>query len=291
MSLAAAHDVFLRACWLDVAVRKPGNVSVHSAGHRMVAEQFVASARAAAPALCAHGACVGARIEAAMQATWAAVGCNTNLGILLLCAPLAAAAERAGARTSADALRAALQDVLAALDLDDARAAYRAIARANPGGLGKAPTQDVRDEPTLGLREAMQLAAPRDRIAAQYAHGFTDLFEIGLPCGPSGFALSEVQVGAPAGPPVAQAVQRVFLGFLASGPDSHIVRKHGEALAHTVMSAAQGWQAHAAPDRDTDFARWDEQLKSQSINPGTSADLTVATLFLGGLLASAWHGS
>lgn len=226
-----------------------------------------------------------------MQATWAAVGCNTNLGILLLCAPLAAAAERAGARTSADALRAALQDVLAALDLDDARAAYRAIARANPGGLGKAPTQDVRDEPTLGLREAMQLAAPRDRIAAQYAHGFTDLFEIGLPCGPSGFALSEVQVGAPAGPPVAQAVQRVFLGFLASGPDSHIVRKHGEALAHTVMSAAQGWQAHAAPDRDTDFARWDEQLKSQSINPGTSADLTVATLFLGGLLASAWHGS
>ncbi len=291
MSATSAADVFLRACWLDVAVRKPGNVSVHSAGHRMVAEQFVASARAAAPALCEPGAPVGARIEAAMQATWSAVGCNTNLGILLLCAPLAAAAERAGAQASASAMRSALQDVLAALDLDDARAAYRAIARANPGGLGAAPEQDVRDEPSLGLREAMRLAASRDRIAAQYANGFADLFDLGLPRWPSGFALSDVEPGDAASPPATGAVQRVFLGYLASGPDSHIVRKHGEAVAHIVMSAAQGWQAHAAPDRDAVFARWDERLKAQAINPGTSADLTVATLFLGGLLAFPWHGS
>ena len=188
-------------------------------------------------------------------------------------------------------MRAALQDVLAALDLDDARAAYRAIARANPGGLGDAPEQDVHDEPTLGLREAMQLAATRDRIASQYARGFADLFELGLAQWPSGFALSSVVTGMPAGPMATQAVQRVFLGYLASGRDSHIVRKHGESLAHIVMSAAQGWQAVAVPDREAGFARWDEQLKAQAINPGTSADLTVATLFLGGLLASAWHGS
>ena len=101
----------------------------------MHAEQFVASARAAAGPLFERGAGVGQRIEAAMEATWRAAGCNTNLGILLLCAPIAAAVEREGACASVAALRSAIESVLAALDLDDARAAYRAIAQANPGGL------------------------------------------------------------------------------------------------------------------------------------------------------------
>ncbi len=291
MSRASIADCFLRACWLDVAVRKPGNVSIHSAGHRMLAEQFLASARAAVVPLCEPGARVGERIEAAMAATWRAVGCNTNLGILLLCAPLAAAAEREGARASVAALRAALQGVLDSLDVDDARAAYRAIAQANPGGLGDAPEQDVHDEPTLTLRDAMALAATRDRIAAQYAGGFSDLFDVGLATLPPGFALRNTAIDAAPDEATNMAVQRVFLAYLAAFPDSHIVRKHGEAVAQTVMSAAQGWTAHAAPARDQRFARWDEQLKAQGINPGTSADLSVATLFLGGLLASAWHGS
>ena len=289
--MSAAIDGFLRAFWLDVAVRKPGNVSLHSAGHRMVAQQFVESARAAAAPLCRPGARVGARIEAAMDATWRAVGCNTNLGILLLCAPLAAAAERAGARAGMAAMRASLEEVLGELDVDDARAAYRAIAQANPGGLGSAPEQDVHDAPSVGLREAMSLAASRDRIARQYDAGFTDLFEVGLASLPSGFALMTVEPGVPADASATQAVQRVFLAFLASQPDSHIVRKHGEAVAHTVMAAAQAWQAHARPGLEADWVVWDEDLKARSINPGTSADLTVATLFLGGLLASAWHGS
>ena len=100
-----------------------------------------------------------------MAATWAEAGCNTNLGILLLCAPVAAAVEHAGACTSAAALRAAIAEVMRSLDVADARAAYRAIALANPGGLGDAPSQDVHDEPSVGLREAMALAAARDRIA------------------------------------------------------------------------------------------------------------------------------
>ena len=291
MSRASIADRFLPACWLDVAVRKPGNVSIHSAGHRMLAEQFVASARAAVVPLCGPGARVGERIEAAMAATWRAVGCNTNLGILLLCAPLAAAAEREGARASVAALRAALHEVLDALDVDDARAAYRAIAQANPGGLGSAPEQDVHDEPTLTLRDAMALAATRDRIAAQYASGFADLFDLGLATLPPGFALRNTTVDTAPDAATNVAVQHVFLAYLAAFPDSHIVRKHGEAVAQTVMSAAQGWTAHAAPGRDERFARWDEALKAQGINPGTSADLSVATLFVGGLLASAWHGS
>lgn len=289
--MTTARELFLRACWLDVAVRKPGNVSVFSAGHRMQAQQFVASAQAAAEPLLQPLARVGQRIEAAMAATWQAVGCNTNLGILLLCAPLAAAAEEEGACTDAAALQRALRETLVDLDVDDAQGAYRAIARANPGGLGSAPEQDVHDAPTLGLREAMALAADRDRIAWQYTHDFGDLFDIGLARLPRGFALMSAVPGESVDAATARAVQRVFLGYLGGIPDSHIVRKHGEAVAHTVMAAAQRWLAAANPADDPAFAAWDESLKAQGINPGTSADLTVATLFLAGLLGQTWHGT
>ena len=288
--MLSPRDAFLHACWLDVAVRKPGNVSLFSAGHRMHAKQFVASAQAAAVPLFEPGAPVGQRIEAAMDATWRAVGCNTNLGILLLCAPIAAAAERQGACATRSALRSAIEAVLASLDREDASAAYRAIAQANPGGLGNAPDQDVYQEPTLGLREAMALAASRDAIARQYVQAHGDLFDIGLAALSPGVVLSDAAPGKPASDATTAAVQQVFLGFLRCIPDSHIVRKHGEAVAHTVMTAAQDWKGVVEPGKVPAFAAWDESLKAQGINPGTSADLTVATLLLAGLLGPAWHG-
>jgi triphosphoribosyl-dephospho-CoA synthase len=263
-----ARQEFLRACELDVAVRKPGNVSLASPGHGMTAAQFLASAQAAAAPLFAAGARVGQRIEAAVAVSWAAAGCNTNLGIVLLCAPIAAAVERCSPATG---LRHALEAVLAGLNLHDAAAAFRAITLAQPGGLGDAPVEDVRRPPTVGLREAMALAASRDSIARQYANGFADLFEMELPALPPG----DISHGA---------VQRIYLALLGSLPDSHIVRKHGGAVAQTVMSAAQRWQrqaeAGAVLDEQPAFIAWDNALKTAGINPGTTADLTVAALLL-----------
>jgi triphosphoribosyl-dephospho-CoA synthase len=272
---------FLRACALDVAVRKPGNVSTASPGHRMVAQQFLRSAEVTAPALCAPGAPVGQRIEAAMRATWDAVGCNTNLGIVLLCAPLAGAAERWDGATAAS-LHQALGAVLDRLDRDDAAAAFRAIALVQPGGLGRADAQDVHTPPTVTLREAMALAAGRDRIALQYAHGFDELFALGLPAFEQGID--------------ARAVQLCFLQWLRSAPDTHVARKHGAAAAQSVQAMAQRWWdrlLHAeppmpGPEADatsaTAWAEWDESLKQRGLNPGTSADLTVASAFLAALL-------
>ena len=273
---------FLRACELDVAVRKPGNVSLASPGHGMQAAMFIASAQAAAGPLFEAGARVGERIEAAVSATWAVAGCNTNLGILLLCAPIAKAVEmRPDAREPA-ALQAAINAVLADLDVKDAAAAYRAIARANPGGLGSAPSQDVQQPPSVDLRAAMALAAPRDSIARQYRDGFVDLFTLGLPALGGGFLRgSEAAQMA--------AVQRLYLRLLSRFADSHIVRKHGTAVAQIVMTAAQTWADRAeqapTPQADAEFAAWDEALKLSRINPGTTADLTVATLLIAGLLA------
>jgi triphosphoribosyl-dephospho-CoA synthase len=268
-----ARQAFLRACELDVAVRKPGNVSFVSPGHGMTAAQFMASAQAAAAPLFAAGARVGQRIEAAVVASWAAAGCNTNLGIVLLCAPIAAAVERA----PGTGLRHALEAVLADLNRDDAAAAFRAITRAQPGGLGDALAEDVRHPPSVGLREAMALAAGRDSIARQYVNGYADLFEIAVPrLRAAGFT--------------DLAVQRAYLALLVRLPDSHIVRKHGEAVAQTVMSAAQRWhrqaEAGAVLDESPAFIAWDDELKSAGINPGTTADLTVAALLLGSLTES-----
>jgi len=283
MTALTPREAFLRACTLDVAVRKPGNVSLHAAGHGMHAAQFLASASVAADAICQRGATVGQRIEAAVVATRAAVGCNTNLGILLLCAPLACAAESIHVP-----LQQALQQVLAGLTIDDAAAAFRAIAHANPGGLGEAPEQDVRRAPSVTLLQAMALAAERDRIAAQYRDVFAEVFASlqGLPAGFRLPATAGENVLADA--TTTAAVQVLYLRWLGTGFDSHIVRKLGKTVAQNVMSAAQGWQhrsASAVPlDTDPAFAAWDQALKEAGVNPGTSADLTVATLMAAGLL-------
>jgi triphosphoribosyl-dephospho-CoA synthase len=264
----------------------------------MQAGMFLLSAQAAATPLLAPGARVGARIEAAQAASWEVAGCNTNLGILLLCAPLAVAFERCPQDCGWPGLRQAIVAVLGDLDLDDARAAYRAIAAANPGGLGQASAQDVHEPPGIGLRDAMALAADRDSIARQYRDGFDDLLALAEAvldgrCGqglPAGFDAAPGAALDP-DPATVRLVQRLYLTILSRWPDSHIVRKHGEAVAQTVMRSAQPWRLRAksgeALDADSAFAAWDSRLKAEGLNPGTSADLTVAVLMLAGWMAGA----
>ena len=98
---------------------------------------FVTSAEISAPHLAEPGARIGRRVRTAMEATLGAVGQNTNLGILLLCAPLARAAENGGP------LRAALSHALDDLDAADATDVFAAIRAANPGGLGRVERHDV----------------------------------------------------------------------------------------------------------------------------------------------------
>ncbi len=172
------------------------------------------------------------------------------------------------------------------LDREDARAAYRAIAMAHPAGLGTVPAEDVRSEPSLDLRAAMALAADRDSIARQYANGFAELFDIALPLLHPGFPLMAKRDSEVVDAALSARVQRLYIELLSRLPDSHIVRKHGEAVAHIVMRAAQAWRGREAPDADPAFAAWDAQLKADAINPGTSADFTAAALFAAGLLAA-----
>ncbi len=236
----------------------------------MTADDFERSAAAAAGPLTAVGARVGQRILGAVEATFAAVGSNTNLGIVLLCAPLAAAAERAP-----HDLRAALAAVLDGLDREDAALAFRAIVRAAPAGLGHAERHDVFAPATVTLREAMAEAASRDRIALQYVTGFADIFERGQALLAAAYAVS---------PDRRLATLAAYLGFLAAFPDSHILRKHGARSAEQVCRDAAQYAKRIQAARRLDdvlpaVLAWDAALKQAGINPGTSADLTVATLF------------
>jgi triphosphoribosyl-dephospho-CoA synthase len=264
---AAVRD----ACITDVRAFKPGNVSFASPGHGMRAEDFVASADVMAAAVAAPAAGAGERIVRAIQATRAVVPLNTNLGIVLLCAPLAQAAVAASKEPS---LRERLRSVLAGLDVDDADLAYRAIRMAEPGGLGRSERHDVSEAPHVTLREAMGEARGRDRIAYQYVTDYRDIFEIGLPALEHGLARWRSRTWA---------AVHAYLVFLARFADSHIARKHGEEVAASVslqareLSQSLGHSQDPAQEMPA-LEAFDRQLKARSINPGTSADLTVATL-------------
>jgi triphosphoribosyl-dephospho-CoA synthase len=261
---------FVAACRDELDAPKPGNVHVFADGHRMTAADFVRSAEAAAGPLAASGTRVGLRILQAVEAVRAAVGANTNLGIILLCAPLAAAAELEPAD-----LRSAVTKVLSGLDIQDADLAFRAIALAAPGGLGRAEHHDVGAPATVTLADAMAEAAHRDRIAYQFSSNFADIFDRGI---------IWLDASCQRWTDPKWATLAVYLGFLAAFPDAHIVRKYGVAVAEDVRATAVEFerrlQSGQPADLLVDLLAWDGVLKQRAINPGTSADLTVATLFV-----------
>ena len=261
-----------QSCLAELDAPKPGNVHRFAPGHGMEAAHFAAAARAIAPLLIRRDIGVGERMFRAVEASWAATGCNTNLGIILLAAPLVEAAIAAPSRSG---LRTAVATVLDELTLTDTDWAFRAIALASPGGLGEPPAHDVRKPAAIGLVDAMRLAAPHDMIARQYATGFTDVL---------GFGVRRARWAQRRWPntPWAPALA-VYLGFLSRFPDSHVRRKHGDAPLAGVMAAGKRLDAAlkrtAVPDSVIPvMLAQDEIFKAAKINPGTSADLTVASL-------------
>jgi triphosphoribosyl-dephospho-CoA synthase len=267
--IAAAAQL---ACLLEVSAPKPGNVSPERHFHDTRYEDFLASAVAIGPALAAAGARpLGATIRAAVEATARWTRSNTNLGIVLLLAPLA----RAAARTGGD-LRSRLAAVLEETTVADAADAYVAIRRARPGGLGEASAEDVSAAPTVTLREAMALAAERDAVAREYTTRFALTFEVGAP------ALADARRR---GLTWTDATVEAFLALLAATPDTHVARKLGRAEAERLSGRAREIVAAGgttSAEGRSALAALDAALRDprNTRNPGTTADLTCAALFV-----------
>jgi triphosphoribosyl-dephospho-CoA synthase len=277
--LRAAYE---DACRGEIEALKPGNVHIFADGHSMSAELFLTSAEVSSIPLTDASLPVGRRILEAVRATRLAVGVNTNLGIILLCAPLICAAEMAGGDLSEK-----LGEVLDGMGIDDTAAVFEAIVLASPGGLGSADTHDVREKPKAPLMEAMREAAARDRIARQYVTRYADVFGIGLPALEAAIARGESGMW-----PTVFA----YMAFLAGFPDSHVTRIHGADVASRVQedAAAVRTSLDAAGSEDARISLlmdFDRRLKERALNPGTSADLTVATLLVHGLRFNLHKGS
>lgn len=260
------------ACLLEVSAPKPGNISPERHFHDTRYEDFLASAVAIGPALAGAGEHpLGITIRRAVEATLHWTRSNTNLGIVLLLAPLARAALR-----KESSLRERLHRVLAETTVTDAGEVYAAIRRARPGGLGEAETEDVAGAPTVSLREAMALAAERDAIAREYVTDFALTFEIGV---------SAVLAARREGLTWSDTVVETYLALLDAVPDTHIARKLGTAEAGAISLRAREVRA-AGGTRSLQGRRalevLDAELRDERNrrNPGTTADLTCAALFV-----------
>jgi len=262
------------ACVLEASAEKPGNITPRHDFADTSYEDMLRSAIAIGPALGRAGERgVGDTVLAAVRATRRVAGSNTNLGIALLLAPLA----RAALAGDGPPLRGRVEAVLGGLTLDDASAAYAAIREAGAGGLDEPVEHDVRDAPTVALREAMALAAGRDSVASEYATGFAITFDIGLPA--LRRALAEGLGPRP-------ATVEAFLELLAAVPDTLIARKRGADAARRVSEgAAEVLAAGSVRDAAGRAAleTFDAALRDDgnALNPGTTADLVTAVLFVG----------
>jgi triphosphoribosyl-dephospho-CoA synthase len=279
------------ACVLEATAPKPGNVSPGRPFADMRYEDFLLSAQAIARPLEGAGRRpLGETILLAVEATASCTRANTNLGIVLLLAPLARAAvllldsppppERDRRLRN---LRAAVAGVLADTTVEDARNTYRAIRLANPGGLGTVEEQDVTAEPTVTLLEAMRLAADRDGIAREYASSYERTFDRGVP------ALLNARAD---GLVMNDAIVEAYLTLLADTPDTHIARRGGDTLARRVsQSAADALSAGGVRSDEgrLRIAAMDASLRDPRnlANPGTAADLTAAAIFAA-LVVGGW---
>jgi triphosphoribosyl-dephospho-CoA synthase len=165
----------------------------------------------------------------------------------------------------------------------DASDVYVAIRLAHPAGLGHAEEQDLAHTPTNKLRTVMALAADRDSVAREYATDYAITFELGAP------TLRRARLDLLSWN---DAIVETYLTVLAFAPDTHIARKLGTGVAAEVSRRARailvaggvrtpaGRRRVAALDRALRDAR-------NARNPGTTADLTAAAIFVV-LLEGGW---
>jgi triphosphoribosyl-dephospho-CoA synthase len=294
---AAGQDIAAAAqlaCLLEAHAPKPGNISPGRHFDDTRYEDFLASAAAiGGPLAGAAARPLGTTIRQSVEATARWAGSNTNLGIVLLLGPLvvaacrtrtAAAREGLPAHGGADALRAALREVLQSTTIDDAREVYAAIRLAAPGGLGRVAAEDVAGEPTKPPLEVMRLAAERDAIAREYATAFAVTFGTGAP------ALARARRD---GLSWDDAVVETFLTLLSETLDTHVARRGGEAAAADVSRRAARALACGGvrtPAGRREIEDMDRALRDERHlrNPGAAADLTAAAVFVV-LVAIGWH--
>tara|TARA_R110002049_G_scaffold47902_1_gene138382 strand:+ start:75701 stop:76549 length:849 start_codon:yes stop_codon:yes gene_type:complete len=260
--IGGTADAIRWACILEATAPKAGNVHPSQSFGDLSYADFITAANVTAQALTRTDLSIAKRMFAAVQQSRQATGTNVNLGIVLLLGPLVAVPTFNGK---------AVAEQLCSFTTADTQDIFNAIAFAGAGGLGVSESMDVTKPPTedIHILAAMHLATDRDRIAKQYAGNYADLIENIVPV----LAESIRTVGD-----VLAGIADAHLRMLASDPDSLIARKCGGDIAGEVQRQA-GEVDRSDPES---IARFDRFLRSRgnTLNPGTTADLIAAALYI-----------
>ncbi len=269
-SLTVAQCATL-ACLLEATAPKPGNVHRGADFEDLCFNDFLSSAVAIGPAMeAAREIGVGEAIYRGVRATQDLVGTNTNLGCVLLIAPLAAVDPE-------KSLVEGISSVLDQLTSEDAEQVYEAIRVASPGGIGKVDEMDVSTSAPASLIAAMKLAADRDLVAKQYTNDFNEVLN---------FVVPSLELGQSRGWSLTTSIIHTHVRLMSEFPDSLITRKCGSAIAqessrlarHVLDSGEPEANSYQQALSDLDF--W-LRCDGHKRNPGTSADLIAAGLYAG----------
>jgi len=280
---------------------KPGNVHRTADLKESTFEHFIASAIAIGPIVldvakkgfrAGKGEVktadigVGGTIKSAIENTmkWQRDG-NTNLGLVLLLTPLAAAAGITLAKEGKiemKKLRANLSSVLKSTTPEDALNVYDAILIANPGGLGGMDKLDVKNkaskkkikEERISLYEIMNLSSEWDNISREWVTDMQITFEFGYPLVKKLYGRTKN---------MNTTTVQSFLELLSKYPDTFVQRIHGKKIAERVSEKARAIIKEGGMLTSKGGAlitKFDEELREKGINPGTTADLTASSLML-----------
>jgi triphosphoribosyl-dephospho-CoA synthase len=265
-------------CYKEMDSIKPGNVHKYSEGHNMTTKDFYKSADIISKCLTKNNSHFCKKIFESVVEIKKKIKQNTNLGIILLLAPITSIILENGI-LSKKKLHQRLIFLIKKQNIKNSMLFYKAIKIAKPGGLGQSNNYDVNNIPNVGLYNAMKYAEKKDLIAKQYVTGFKDIFKIGLPTYKKFKTKFKNDKWALTG---------VYLNFLNKLTDSHIKRKKGKKDAKKVRKDAKNY-FKLLKYKENDISMsiltkklllFDKKLKSKGINPGTSADLTVTTFFI-----------
>ncbi|MCI5737312.1 MAG: triphosphoribosyl-dephospho-CoA synthase [Methanobrevibacter ruminantium] len=205
---------------------------------------------------------------------------NTNLGIMMMCIPIAAAASISN---GFDEIQENVGRLMDATTVEDAVNLYDAINVADAGGMGDQDEFDVMSEKAKDelrannqtMFDVLEISAGWDRLANELTNKMPVCFEIGYPCYSSFWKTSDdVDV-------INKATVLTFMTILSQIPDTLISRKYGDEVAEDVSQKASDILEFKDDDSFVEkLFELDAYLDENKLNPGTTADLTAASIFL-----------
>ena len=271
-SLDDLKSAYLFSCKKDIELIKPGNVNLLSSHKDTKAQDYLDSAILSSKELFNQNYSLGKRILESVNVTRSKVNVNTNLGIILLCAPVI---QSYIDFNNLD-LREGIKKTLSTTSIKDTHDLCAAINISSPGGLGDSDMYDTASYPNASIKQIMDYSQEYDRISYQYSHNFSDIFD---------FIIPKLEFLNQRYESLDISLSLLFIEILAKIPDSHISRKFGDKIAKKTSNNAHDLLKILDREYDPDYLakalnNLDYEYKKKGINPGTTADLLVASLMI-----------